>query len=158
MQNTTTETFSPPNRAPRRPGHRILVVLAILGLSISGAMAGRSREAQDQVDFGVKAAKKGLWREARFRWEKALKLAPSDSRILNNLAVACEVAGEFDQADQYYKRALQGDSGNNDIQQNYSLFSAYYKTVLDRRERESEAPAPKPATAPPEEPDAPDPH
>jgi tetratricopeptide (TPR) repeat protein len=154
MQNLKRPIVSRPNRAPHRPGRRTLVLLSVLVLSISAAGAGRSREAQDQVDFGVKAAKKGLWREARFRWEKALKLAPADGRVLNNLAVACEVAGEFDQADQYYRRALQGDPGNDDIQQNYTLFSAYYKTVLSRREQEPAAPAPPPA--PPEEPDAPD--
>jgi len=97
------------------------------------AAALAAENAKEQMDFGVKAAKKGLWREAAFRWEKALKLDPRNPRIINNLAVAYETAGQFDKADQLYRQALQVDPGNRDIKQNYDLFTSYFKQIQARQ-------------------------
>ncbi len=94
------------------------------------------------MQFGVKAAKDGLWREALFRWEKALKLDPTNVRLLNNLAVAYETAGDFQKAEALYQQALHGDPGNRDIKQNYDLFMSYYKQIQSRQEKHAAPPAP----------------
>jgi len=94
------------------------------------------------MQFGVKAAKSGLWREALFRWEKALKLDPDNARIINNLAVAYETAGNFQKAQSLYQQALRADPGNRDIKQNYDLFMSYYKQIQSRQEKQPAPPAP----------------
>jgi len=94
-----------------------------------------AESAKEQMQFGVKAAKDGLWREALFRWEKALKLDPTNVRLLNNLAVAYETAGNFQKAEALYQQALRGDPGNRDIKQNYDLFMSYYKQIQSRQEK-----------------------
>jgi tetratricopeptide (TPR) repeat protein len=96
---------------------------------------------KEQMQFGVKAAKDGLWREALFRWEKALKLDPTNARLLNNLAVAYEIAGNFQKAEALYQQALRSDPGNRDIKQNFDLFMSYYKQVQSRQEKDPSPPA-----------------
>ncbi len=99
------------------------------------ASAASTPDSAEQLQFGVQAAKKGLWREARFRWERALKLSPSNPRILNNLAVAHETAGDFEKARTFYQQALRLEPDNRDIKQNYELFTSFFKEYLARSER-----------------------
>ena len=89
---------------------------------------------RDQMEFGVEAAKKGLWREAEFRWQKAYKLAPSNAHILNNLAVAQETQGNFDEAHRLYQEALRLLPNNEDIQENFRHFSGFYVQYRSRLE------------------------
>src|SRR5262245_52471256 len=117
-----------PLRMPRLP---LLILMAAL-TTLAAAPSGES--VHEQMDFGVKAAKKGLWKEALFRWEKAVKLQPDNPRLLNNLAVAYETAGNFEKADATYRRALEVDPSNRDIKQNFDLFTTYFKQVLARKE------------------------
>lgn len=134
---------------------RFAKLSAVLLLALSSWVNLCGDEFKEQMDFGVKAAKKGLWHEARFRWEKALKLHPQNPRLLNNLAVACETEGDFEKAADFYREAMRIDPGNRDIKQNYELFSSYYKQVQSRhapQKDSSQEPAPtdkEPTDAPP---------
>ncbi len=56
--------------------------------------------------FAAAMAEKGNWREARYRWEMVAREQPDNGRVLNNLAVAAEVLGRFDEAEELYDRAL----------------------------------------------------
>jgi tetratricopeptide (TPR) repeat protein len=124
---------------------RRLLPLLLLAVFFPLSVRSAGNEGPEQMDFGVRAAKKGLWREALFRWEKASKLLPDNARVLNNLAVAYETAGEFVKAEEMYKEALRLAPDNRDIRQNYDLFTTYYKELLARKEREeSQAPPPSP--------------
>lgn len=143
---------------PRLP---LLILMAAL-TTLAAAPSGES--VHEQMDFGVKAAKKGLWKEALFRWEKAVKLQPDNPRLLNNLAVAYETAGDFEKADATYRRALEADPSNRDIKQNFDLFTNYFKQVLARKERAGDPgagaavnPPPGEEEEPPLEDDAPPP-
>jgi Tfp pilus assembly protein PilF len=127
---------------------RLASVFSVLLLVLLPSLAPCAESAKEQMEFGVKAAKKGLWREALFRWEKALKLDPKNARLINNLAVAYEIAGEFEKADGLYQQALRIDPENRDIKQNHELFTSYYKQIRARREGQPAAPPP-----PPPEPD-----
>ena len=80
-------------------------------------------------------ASRGLWNEARFRFEKAVALAPENAHALNNLAVALEQQGSFDKAREAYEKALKIEPGNMYIQQNYDLF----READDKRNRKSAA-------------------
>jgi Flp pilus assembly protein TadD len=92
-------------------------------------------EAKEQVAFGIEVAQLGLWKEAMYRWAKAVELDPESARARNNLAVAYEQMGEFDQANQEYERALELEPNNIYIRQNYELFREAYerKKRTDRR-------------------------
>ncbi len=132
---------------PVRPS-RLLPLVLVLALLPAPAPLARDR-GEEQMEFGVQAAKRGLWREALFRWEKALKLSPGNPRILNNLAVACETGGQFEKAEELYQEALRLSPDDSDIRQNYELFSAYYTELLARK-KASEARERPPADRAPE--------
>jgi Flp pilus assembly protein TadD len=95
----------------------------------------RPEESKEQVAFGIEVARIGLWREATYRWEKAVELDPGNASARNNLAVAYEQAGEFDQANAEYEKALELEPNNTYIRQNYELFREAYerKKRTDRR-------------------------
>ena len=104
-----------------------LVVVASSGLSVFGCTSyNRTDKAQSQIAFGSEVARKGLWREAAFRFEQAIAKEPGNARAHNNLAVALEATGEFARALAEYKKAL--DLGPNDsyIRRNYARFAEFY--------------------------------
>jgi Flp pilus assembly protein TadD len=94
--------------------------LPLLSLLLAGAPVGSS--SQDELHFGVEVARKGLWQEARFRFERAVELDPDNASALNNLAIALEQQGDFERAKKAYERALQLRPGSVYIQQNFDLF------------------------------------
>ena len=73
-------------------------------------------------------AQTGLWREAQYRWERAVELDPTYAEAWNNLAIAYEHTGKFDDARKAYETALKLDPKNTLIRQNYDLF----KEINDR--------------------------
>ena len=88
-------------------------------------------QAKEQVDFGIKVAQSGLWKEASYRWQKAVELDPTYSAAWNNLAIAYEQQGNFEEAQKAYEKAVQLDPKNQMIRQNYDLF----KEINDRAKR-----------------------
>jgi Flp pilus assembly protein TadD len=107
----------------------------LLGSSPAPAEENRADEAKQQVAFGIEVAQLGLWKEAVYRWSRAVTLDPESARARNNLAVAHEQMGEFDEANQQYERALELEPNNMYIRQNYELFREAYerKKRTDRR-------------------------
>jgi len=104
------------------------VILPLLLLLLADDPAG---SAEDELRFGVEVARKGLWQEARFRFERAVLLDPENHSALNNLAIALEQQGEFDKAREAYERALKLKPNSLYIQQNYDLF----READDKRNR-----------------------
>lgn len=100
---------------------------------ILAAGPSTSAKSTDEVHFGIEVARKGLWGEARFRFEKALALNGENPSALNDLAVAYEQQGVFDKARQAYEKALKLKPGNVYIQQNYDLF----READDKRNRKA---------------------
>ena len=101
-------------------------VIAVL--SAFPALADTRGDAKEQVAFGINVAQRGLWREAIYRWEKAVELDPSYAPAYNDLAVAYEHEGELAKAKKAYEKALELDPNNGQIRQNYELF----KEINDR--------------------------
>ena len=110
---------------------RAVFVCSILALSASGVLADNRSAAKEQVDFGIKVAQNGLWREAQYRWERAVELDPSYAEAWNNLAIAYEHGGKFDDARKAYETAIKLDPKNMLIRQNYDLF----KEINDRTQK-----------------------
>ncbi len=103
----------------------------IVCLALVAAMAGCSgysagENAEAQLRFGVQMAQRGLWGEALFRFQKAERIDPDNARILNNLAVAQEAAGRYEDALATYKKALSLAPGDRDLKNNYAHFVDFY--------------------------------
>ena len=91
--------------------------------------------AQTQMQFGLKAAKDELWDEAVFRWKKVVAGDQNSSAAHNNLAVAYERDGLWEEAEKEYQIAVRLSPRNEYIQANYEKF----KTRRDsQKENEKE--------------------
>ena len=111
------------------------LIYTFLTLSIAIAFAGCAASIQkDQLDFGIRAARKDLWDEAIFRWKKVLKESPNSAAAHNNLAVAYEKKGLLEEAEKEYQAALQISPNNDYIQANYNKL----EKNLDLQKKESD--------------------
>jgi Tfp pilus assembly protein PilF len=109
----------------------LLFVVAILTFAQTPAFAGQAKGAKSQVEFGISVAQRNLWKEALYRWQKAVELDPGYAAAWNNLAIAWEHEGNFEEARKAYEKALSLDPKNLFIKQNYELF----KEINDRANR-----------------------
>jgi len=124
-----------------------LALLLFLPLLGCGSSHGAVVTADSQIGFGVSMAKRGLWSEAFFRFQQAQRLeGGSTPRLLNNLAVASEALGKFDQALDFYKQGLQQAPGDPELKANYDRFVSFYESFRARGDQKAGKPA---STAPP---------
>ena len=110
---------------------RSLASFLVAGVAVCAAtplLADARSDAREQVEFGINVAQRGLWREAIYRWEKAVELDPKYAAAFNDLGIAYEHEGQLDKARRAYEKALTLDPNNAQIRQNYDLF----KEINDR--------------------------
>jgi Flp pilus assembly protein TadD len=108
---------------------RVLALVAVASVvSASAAVADARSDAKSQVEFGIDVAGRGLWREAMYRWERAVALDPTYAAAYNDLAIAYEHEGQFAKARRAYEKALELEPNNAQIRQNFDLF----KEINDR--------------------------
>jgi Flp pilus assembly protein TadD len=107
---------------------RAIGATAALLLLAAPSFADVRSEARAEVAFGINVAQRGLWREAVYRWEKAIEIDPTYAAAYNDLAVGYEHEGELDRARRAYEKALELEPNNEQIRQNYDLF----KEINDR--------------------------
>lgn len=98
---------------------RVTVVAAAAGVALASGRA---------LEFAVEMAESGNWREARYRWEKAVAEDPSNPRVWNNLAVAAEALGEGDRANECYQRARDLDARDDWIADNAERARRFWET------------------------------
>lgn len=127
------------SKGPLRLG--TLAVAALLAMACSH-QSDLSRPAS-QDNFGVEMARMNLWREAMFRFERAIELNPGDAQAHNNLAVAYEANGDFEKARKEYLEALKLDRNNSYIQKNYSHFVEFLSRNKKRQPGSAAATPPK---------------
>jgi Tfp pilus assembly protein PilF len=113
------------------------LVLAALLMTAVGCRSGGGdlSSAATQRRFGVRMAKMNLWREARFRFQRATQIDPQNAMTHNNLAVAFEATGDFDNAAKEYREALRLDRSNQYIQKNYSRFVEFTQKAKKRQQQ-----------------------
>ncbi len=99
---------------------RWLGALAIAASLLAGACA--STAGTDQMRIGLWAARQNLWDEAIFRWRQALTARPESAAVHNNLAVAYEVKGQWEDARREYEAALKLAPRDSRIKLNYEQF------------------------------------
>lgn len=116
---------------------RVLILTAVLAASAAVAHAADEArtKAKEQVEFGIKVAQLGLWNEAVYRWERAVEIDPTYPPAWNNLGIAYEERGDFENADKAYARAVALDPNNAFIRQNYDLFKEINDRTKRRRDR-----------------------
>ena len=112
----------------------VLLVTLFIGASVAPMAADARGDAKKQVEFGINVAQRGLWREAIYRWERAAQIDPTYAAAYNNLAIAYEHNGQFDEARVAYEKALELEPNNVLIKQNYDLF----REINDRANRNGE--------------------
>jgi tetratricopeptide (TPR) repeat protein len=123
------------DRDPVMKLRSVAFLITALALSTSPAFADKRDEARSQVDFGINVAQRGLWREAIYRWEKAVELDPKYAAAYNDLAIAYEHEGQLDKARKAYDKALELEPNNTQIRQNYDLFKEINDRVAQQKDK-----------------------
>jgi Flp pilus assembly protein TadD len=109
---------------------RWLAIAFLLVVAVP-VMADVHSDAKAEVQFGVTCARKGLWREAIFRWKNAVAKDEHYAEAWNDLAVGYEQLGDLDNARKAYETALHLEANNSYIRQNYDEF----RNIYDRQNR-----------------------
>jgi len=118
-----------------------VAALAMLVILVAGAaMAGNpaSKEAAAEMEWGYKTARHGYWQEALARFVHANELTPDQPRILNNIAVAQEANGLYEQALLTYQEGLSIAPNNDALRRNYMRFQEFYSTYIAPPEEKDE--------------------
>jgi len=102
------------------------MALAAAVLATACSYSSVTEKPSSQIAFGAEVARQGLWREAAFRFEQALRKEPNNARAHNNLAVALEATGDFSRALTEYKKALELAPNDDHIRRNYARFAEFY--------------------------------
>jgi Flp pilus assembly protein TadD len=113
-------------------GFILLTFLAALSSSCAPSMT------QSQLAFGVWAAEQDLWNEAVFRWTRVLEENPTSIAALNNLAVAYEKQGLWDEAEKAYQAALKIAPKNPSIKANYEKFQKGWAEAAEKAGEKNE--------------------
>ncbi len=77
---------------------------------------------RSDFQFANKLAKEGLWQEAYYRWQKTMTAGGGSAALHNNLAVALESLGRYEEAEREYQLALKLAPADAKIQSNFNLF------------------------------------
>lgn len=117
-------------------GTLVLAVLFFGGEAL--AKNPQAKQAEEEMEFGYKAARRGYWQEALERFELADELTPNQPRILNNIAVALEANGRFDEARTTYQAALALAPNDSRMQKNYQRFHEFYANFVAADDEDEE--------------------
>jgi tetratricopeptide (TPR) repeat protein len=128
---------------------RIAAVLVLtLFMGAGGVLAGdpAKNNASQQMKWGYQAAKKGYWLEALDRFERANELTPNQPRVINNIAVALEASGRFEEARLTYETGLSIAPNDRVLRRNFSRFMEFYsaQVAVETEEEEAAGEAAKP--------------
>ena len=113
----------------------LLIIAALFAVAAAPVYADRRSDAKQYVGFGIELAQKQLWPAAATKFEKAVELDATYAAGWNNLGIAYEQLGRFDDARRAYDKALEIEPHNQYILNNYDLFREIYDRQNRRRRR-----------------------
>jgi hypothetical protein len=125
----------------RRPRCRHPLTTGFVALGLALPAAGGPASPEELLRFGAQMARSGNWREARFRWEQALRHDAGDPRLLNNLAIAEEALGAPDRARELYAQAAAAGGGDSRIRDNQMRSALFWGKSTDAVGEDPKAPA-----------------
>jgi len=108
----------------------LAIVMMLVGVDFVVAGNPAAKEAEAEMEWGYKAARRGYWQEALLRFEHANQLTPDQPRIINNIAVAQEANGLFEQALLSYQLGLAISPKDNALRRNYMRFQEFYANYV----------------------------
>ena len=117
---------------------------AAAALLIGILARAETTDVTELLRFGTEMARDGNWREAKFRWERALREDPTDARLLNNLAIAEEALGEPAQAKDLYEKAIAAAPTDSRISDNATRSSLFWRSASDAGAPSTAAPVDPP--------------
>ena len=117
----------------------LATTLFLVAPDLADAGKPAERAAQAEMTEGVRAARHGYWLEALSRFERANELRPNHVRTLNNLAVALEAVGRYEDAKATYEAALKLSSGDRSLRRNHQRFEEFYETNIAKTRPTGEA-------------------
>jgi hypothetical protein len=123
--------------------HSLAALFVAFGFALPARAAGS--DVDELLRFGTQMARSGNWREAKFRWEQALRKDASDPRLLNNLAIAEEALGSPDRARELFKQAAAAAGGDSRIHDNLMRSALFWGRPADEDKNEPQPPAVPPA-------------
>lgn len=115
---------------------RLLSIVTLIAFTSGCSHHQDLKKTATQDNFGVQMARMNLWREALFRFQRAVEINPQDAMAHNNLAVAWEANGDFEKARKEYLEALKLDRSNAYIQKNYSRFVEFLSRNRKRQQKD----------------------
>ncbi len=92
-----------------------ITILLLTAFLLAGCSATR---VETEYKFGNKLAKRGLWKEAHYRWTRALRTGQNTAAIHNNIAISLEFQNKLEEAKKEYEEALKLSPGNEYIKRN----------------------------------------
>lgn len=110
-----------------------LLIIAVLIAVADPVSADRRSDAKKYTSFGIELAQKQIWPSAATQFEKAVELDPTYAPGWNNLGIAYEQLGKFDDARKAYEKALALEPGNTFMRNNYDTFREIYDRQNRRR-------------------------
>ena len=114
----------------------------VVCLGLGGTVLAKNpneKQASEELEFGYKAAKRGYWQEALERFELADELTPNQPRILNNIAVALEANGRFEEARTTYRAGLAIKPSDSALKRNFDRFEEFYATFIAEPEKDTDS-------------------
>ena len=122
---------------PYGGGNLRLLKITILIVSIWFVSACSSNPVpKTEFEFANRLAQDDLWQEAYFRWNKLLEQGKESAALYNNMAVAHEKMGQFEEAEQAYQKALKLSPNNSTVMSNYDKFKRMLKQDKDKDKNE----------------------
>ncbi len=114
---------------------RILIPIMIIAVLV-GCSANKGL-VKTEFAFANKLAKEGLWKEAYYRWKRSLVEGQKNVAVFNNMAIALEKMGKFDEAETTYKKALAIAPNNPTVKSNLEKLQKYLRGEDDADEKKS---------------------